>query len=395
MPAPLDGIQVLDFTRFQAGPTSTVLLSDLGARVIKVEQPAQGEQGRQIFPVPGFAHTPYFIAHDRGKRGITVDYGRPEGREILFRIAARSDVVVENFRPGGADALGLGYEAFRRANARIVYASVSAYGEEGPLGRSSGFDIHGQAAGGIMSVTGEEGASYPVGAAIGDQLAGMTLASGILAALFARERQGIGQRVAVSLYGAQIALQSWEINQHSLSGRLPGKARQSHPNLQTTGMIWGAFATLSGDVVLGGTGGERWPVFCELLGLDPGEAVDAQASFTQDKSAYRAEIEQKLKTRTAEEWVRLFRERDLMISKVNSYADILADPQAWANGYLIELEDSEAGRMKVVGSPFRFSETPVQPQGPPPELGQHTEEVLLECGFGWEEIARWREAGII
>ena len=395
MPAPLEGIKVLDLTRFQAGPTCTVILSDLGAQVIKVELPGQGEQGRSIFPVPDHPHTPYFIAHDRGKRGITIDYGRPEGREILFHMAEGCDVVVENFRPGQADALGIGYEAFRRVNAKLIYGSVSAYGDQGPLGRDSGFDIHGQAVGGIMSVTGEQSRSYPAGAAIGDQLAGMTLASAVLAGLVARERRGIGQQVSVSLYGAQMALQSWEIDHYSMSGQEPPKAGTSHPQLHSSGMIWGSFATKEGDIVLAGLGGDRWRVFCELLGLPPGEQVGARESFTQDKSTYRPEIERRLKEHTADEWVRLFRERDLMISKVNTYADIVRDPQAWANGYMIELEAAGAKPVRVVGSPFRFSQTPVRPQGPPPELGQHTEEVLLEFGYDWEAIARWREAGII
>lgn len=395
MPAPLDGIQVLDFTRFQAGPTCTVFLSDLGASVIKVELPNQGEQGRYMFPVPGIAHAPYFIAHDRGKRGITVDYGREAGRAILYKIAQRCDVVVENFRPGHAETLGLGYEAFRAINPRILYASVSAYGEQGPLGRTPGFDIHGQAVGGIMSVTGEAGRSYTAGAAIGDQLAGMTLASAVLAGLVARERQGLGQRVSVSLYGAQLALQAWEIDQHSLSGKLPGKAGGSHPQLFGTGMIWGVFPTRDADIVLGGLGGDRWNVLCELLGLDPGESRAGRASFTQDKSAYREQITRKLKERGADEWVRLFRERDLMISKVQTYADIVNDPQARANGYVMEMDDGAGRSMHVVGSPFHFSATPARPQGPPPELGQHTEEVLLEAGYGWDDIAHWRDEGLI
>jgi crotonobetainyl-CoA:carnitine CoA-transferase CaiB-like acyl-CoA transferase len=395
VPAPLDGIRVLDFTRFQAGPTCTVFLSDLGASVIKVEPPGQGEQGRYIFPVPGVAHAPYFIAHDRGKRGITVDYGQEEGRRVLYKIAEGCDVVVEYFRPGHADTLGLGYEAFRAVNPNVIYASVSAYGEQGPLGETPGFDIHGQAAGGIMSVTGEEGRSYTSGAAIGDQLAGMTLVSAILAAMVARERQGTGQRVSVSLYGAQLALQAWEIAQCSATGQAPHKAGGSHPQLFGTGMIWGAFPTQDADVVLGGLGGDRWAVFCDLLGLDPGETLDGRASFTQDKSGYRERIAAKLKTRGADEWVRLFRERDLMINKVQTYPDILADEQARANGYVVELDDGAGRTLRVVGSPFYFSATPVRPQGPPPELGQHTEEVLLEAGFDWDDIVRWRESGVI
>jgi crotonobetainyl-CoA:carnitine CoA-transferase CaiB-like acyl-CoA transferase len=392
---PLEGIKVLDFTRFQAGPTGTVMLSDLGAQVIKVEIPGRGEQGRHIYPLPGTTHTPYFVAHDRGKRGITVDYGKPEGLEILRRIGAGCDVVVENFRPGQADALGLGYDAFRASNPRLVYASVSAFGERGPLASLSGFDIHGQAMGGIMSVAGLEGASYTAGPAIGDQLAGMTLVSAILAALVARERGGAGQKVAVSLYGCQIALQAWEIDHCSLSGTVPPKAGTSHPMLHKSGMIWGSFPTKQGDIVLGGLGGDRWIVFCDMLGIDPGPAAEADASFTADKSAFRPLIEHKLLERTADEWLPLFRERDLMISKVNSYADILADPQAQANGYVIEMDGLTKGAARVVGSPFQFSRTPVRTQGPPPELGQHTEEVLLEFGYGWEDLARWREAGVV
>jgi len=393
--SPLHGIKVLDFTRFQAGPTGTVMLSDLGADVIKVEIPGRGEQGRYIYPVAGAAHTPYFIAHDRGKRGITVDYGRAEGRDIVHRLGASCDIVVENFRPGQADALGLGYESFRTRNPKLVYASVSAFGEQGPLGGCSGFDIHGQAMGGIMSVAGKEDASYTAGPAIGDQLAGMTLATAILAALLAREREGIGQKVGVSLYGCQIALQAWEIDHCSLSGIVPGKAGTSHPMLHGSGMIWGSFPTRQGDVVLGGLGGDRWPAFCDLLGLDPGPPAESSASFTADKSAYRPQIERNLRERTADEWLPLFRERDLMISKVNSYADILEDPQARDNGYVVELEGITAGKARVVGSPYQLSETPAAPQGPPPELGQHTEEVLLEFGYSWEDLARLRETGVI
>lgn len=395
MPAPLEGIKILDFTRFQAGPTGTVVLSDLGAEIIKVEMPGRGDEGRYIFPLSDNGATPYFIAHDRGKKGITVDYHRSEGCEILLRLGAGCDAVVENFRPGAADGLGLGYEDFVRHNERIVYASVSAYGDEGPLAEEPGFDIHGQAAGGIMSVAGTDDGSYSAGAAIGDQLAGMTLASAVMGGLLARELHGLGQKVSVSLYGCQISLQAWEINQYSLGGQLPDKAGTSHPLLRKSGMIWGSYPTKEGDIVLGGLGGKRWERFCALLGIEDETEVDPQQSFLLDRSGWDQEIRERLKTRTADEWVAAFREEDLMISKVNTYADILADPQAWANGYLVEMEDPTRKNVKVVGSPYHFSRTPVQNQGPPPELGQHTELVLLEFGFSWEEIGRFRESGVI
>lgn len=395
MTAPLTGIKILDFTRFQAGPTGTVLLSDLGAEIIKVELPGRGDEGRYIMPLPNRETTPYFIAHNRGKRSITVDYHSDEGREILYRLAGACDVVVQNFRPGAARALSLDYETFRRHNGRIVYASVSAYGERGPRGKEPGFDIQGQAAGGMMSVAGTEGASYPSGAAIGDQLAGMTLASAVLGGLLARELHGEGQRVDVSLYGCQLALQAWEFNQFALGGNLSGKAGTSHPLIRKIGMIWGSFATKDIDIALGGLGGERWNRFCGILGIEGGGEPDPGHSFHQDRSQWEEEIRRVLKTRTADEWIEAFRKEDLMVSKVQTYADILEDRQAWENGYLIELQDRDGSTLKVVGSPFRFSATPVQPQGPPPELGEHTEMVLLENGYGWEEIGRWREKGII
>lgn len=396
MPTPLEGIRILDFTRFQAGPTSTVLLSDLGADIIKVEPPGRGDEGRHIFPLQKGQTPPYFVAHDRGKRSITVDYHSAGGREICYRLARDCDVVVENFRPGAAAHLRLGYEDFRRHNERIVYASVSAFGSQGPLAGTAGFDIHGQAMGGIMSIVGDDRASYTGGAAIGDQLAGMTLASAILGGLLTRERQGVGQQVEVSLYGSQLALQAWEFDQYALGGPLPGKAGTGHPHMHRTGMIWGSYPTAEGDIVLGGLGGERWKRFCKVLGIeDTGEESDAASSFLQDKSGHEAEIRARLKERTAEEWVERFRAEDLMVSKVQSYADIRDDEQARANGYIVDLEQPDGSRAPVVGSPFRFTATPVQPQGPPPELGQHTEMVLLEFGYEWEDIARFRDEGII
>ncbi len=300
---------------------------------------------------------------------------------------------MENFRPGAADALGVGYEDFRRHNAKIVYASVSAFGERGPLREQAGFDINGQAMGGLMSTTGNDDQAYQVGAAIADQLSGLTLVSAILGALLARERQGFGQRVSVSLYGCQLALQAWEITRHAMSGELPGKGYNSHPTIRQAGAAWGSYATKDGHIVLDNLRGPGWSRFSRVMGLpDPGPG-DMHVIPNVEK--HLDTIRSRLRERTTAEWLEIFHAEDIHVSPVQDYADIVADPQARANGYVEEVRD-EAGRaFTVLGSPIRFSETPARFRAMPPALGQHTEEVLAELGYDAGEIARLKESGAV
>ena len=393
-PGVLDGIRVLDLTRYQAGPGCTVMLADMGAEVLKIETPDRGDEGRYVFLGPDDDVGAYFLAMNHGKRSVAIDYRKPAGREAVLRIAAQCDVVVENFRPGTAAALGLGYEAVRAVNEQIVYASASAFGDVGPMHDMAGFDIHAQAVGGIMSTTGPDGNAYPVGAAIGDQTAAMTLCTAVLGGLLARERHGYGQQVGVSLYGCQMALQAWEISQYAKTRKLPGKGGTSHPTVGGTGSVWGSYATRDGHIALGVLGPKQQQGFIAALEIetDAGEGGD---SFMLDARHLDQEIRRRIAARTSDEWIAFFRERDLHVGRVNNYADILADPQPWANGYLVEIEHTNAQRYTIVGPTIRFGATPARVRATAPALGEHTEAVLRERGLSDDDIAHLRKESVL
>ncbi|MGI8552081.1 MAG: CaiB/BaiF CoA transferase family protein [Dehalococcoidia bacterium] len=394
MARPLAGIRVLDFTWAQQGPYATVLLSDMGAEIIKIEG-REGERGRwgaSDLPHP----VPYFVAHDRGKQSVTLDIRRPEGRQIVLRLAERVDVLVNNMRPGVMTRLGLGYEAVKAVNPTIIYASASAFGPLGEMAERPGLDIVGQAMGGLMAVTGPEGAPpMPAGAAIADQVGAIYLCTGILAALVKRERTGEGDQVDVSLYGSQIALQSWELDTASMFAQASGRAGQGHPLITPRG-VWRSFQTADGWLVVGGVNTARFTSLCRLMNLDP---LSAEYPTDSSRAAGTSQILTVLERRFLEErtdyWIPLFIEHDIIGAPVQAYADVIDDPQAWINGYLIELPHAMLGSVRVAGSPIQFGRRVTEPQGPPPELSQHTEHYLLEIGYTWDEITRLRENQVI
>ena len=394
MARPLDGIRVLDFTWAQQGPYATVLLADMGAEIIKVEH-REGERGRGVGRATGDPG-PYFVAHDRGKHSVTLDVRRPEAREIVLRFVERVDVVVSNMRPGAMDRLGFDYETLVKLNPRLVYASGSAFGPHGDRTPVPGNDIIGQAAGGIMLRSGaEDGPPTPTGAAIADQVGAFCLCAGILAALVKRERTGEGEQVDVSLYGSQIALQSWEIDTESLSGVRAERSALGHP-LLTPRAVWRAFETADGWLVIGGATTDKFTALCELLGLE-----ELAASYPDDLSRSRRmaeilpQLQERMLDRPATEWIERFRERDIFCGAVQSYADILADPQARANGYISSMPHPELGEVLVAGSPIQFGREPQTELAPPPELGDSTERYLTELGYSWDEITKLREASVI
>ena len=394
MARPLDGIRVLDFTWAQQGPFATVLLSDMGAEIIKIEN-REGERGRwgnSTIPPP----VPYFVAHDRGKRSVTLDIRKPEGRAIALRLAERVDVVVSNMRPGVMAKLGLSYEAIRAVNPGVVYACASAFGPLGKQATRPGLDIVGQAMGGIMAVTGpEEAPPMPAGAAIGDQVGAIFLCTGILAALVKRERTGEGEQVDVSLYGSQVALQAWELDTSSMLGQPSGRAGQGHPLISPRG-VWGSFQTADGWLVVGGVNTARFAGLCRLLGLESlSAAYPNDASRAANIAAILPELAARFREEPTAHWIDGFVRYDIIGAPVQTYADIVNDPQALENGYITELPHPTHGTIRVAGSPIQFGRQPTTPQGPPPELGDHTEHYLLELGCSWEEIARLREAEVI
>ncbi len=395
MTRPLEGIRVLDFTWAQQGPYATVMLSDMGAEIIKLE-PRTGEMGRNAVPGYAIQPRPYFVAHDRGKRSIAVDVRTEKGREIALRLAARVDVVVSNMRPGVMDALGLGYDAIKEVNPRAVYACASAYGPLGEKATLPGFDIIGQAQGGIMSKTGNDGdPPTPAGAAIADQVGAIYLCAGILGGLVHAARTGEGIQVDISLYGTQVGLQSWEITEESMTGNVSGRGGPGHP-LITPRSLWGSYQTADGAVVIGGVNGERFARLCEALGRpDIAERYPDDAARTANIAAIAAEVRGMFACQPSAHWLELFRKLDIIGAAVQTYTDVLNDPQAIANGYITELEHQTLGRTKVVGSPIQYNRQPTVPQGPAPELGNCTETYLEEAGYSWDEINALREAQVI
>ena len=397
MSRPLEGVRVLDFTWAQQGPYATVMLSDMGAEIIKIE-PRRGDMGRNIvFSSGGIpAPAPYFVAHDRGKRSVTLDITTERGREIALQFAERVDVAVNNMRPGVLEKLRLGYEDMRRVNPRIVFASASAYGPLGPMAPLPGFDIVGQAAGGIMSKTGKEGdPPMPAGAAIGDQVGAIYLCAGILGGLVKASRTGEGTQVDISLYGTQIGLQSWEITNEAMLGAVSPRAGNGHP-LITPHSAWGGYATSDGGIVLGGINGERFASLCGIMGVpELAEKFPTDAERATNMVTIRPVLQERFRQRSTADWLEEFRRMDVIAGPVQTYGDVIQDPQAWANGYLTETDHPALGRVKIVGAPIQYDREPTVPQGPPPELGDSTEMYLEELGYSWEEIERLRADEVI
>jgi crotonobetainyl-CoA:carnitine CoA-transferase CaiB-like acyl-CoA transferase len=389
----LDDVRVLDLSIIVQGPQAGQMLADLGADVIKVELPGRGDTARSIPIGPNDRRSAFFYALNRGKRSVTLDLRTEAGRSVLRRLATTADVLLSNFRPGTLDGWGLGYEALAAINPRLIYATGSTFGPVGPDAEREGADITGQAAGGIISTNGEDGDfPTPVGAVIADHSAAQNLTTGVLAALYARERTGRGQRVDVSLLGGQVWAQASELTHFLLSGRQPGRANRGHGML---GGVWRVFATADGHLVIAGAGGALWPGFCRALGRP--DLIDDPRFAGRMEPPYREELTQILAaaflSRTTAEWCDRLRAEGQRFAPVQDYARLAADPQVWANGYLVEVEHPQWGRITAVGNPVRFSETPARPSGIAPELGQHTEEVLLEAGYTWEEIAALRGEG--
>ena len=386
----LEGITVLDCGLLVQAPQAAATLSDMGANVIKIELPEMGDQARWIMFSPDDPRSAYFTACNRGKRSVTLDLRRPDGAATFQRMAEHADVLISNFKPGTMDEWGIGYEALRALNPRLIWAAGSAFGPIGPDAAREGAVLSGQAAGGLISTTGRDGdPPTPVGITIADHIASQNLVSGILGALFARERTGEGQRVEVSLLGGQIWAQAPEYSHLLMTGEIPGRANYGHPLIRA---VYRIFETADGWIGIIGVPPAARDVFFILierpeLSVDPrfsGETIEPA-----DVDWLKRELEPTFRTKTTETWCELLREAGVRYAPVRNQQEVVNDPGAWENGYFQEVDG-----VRVVGTPIRMSATPLSPGSRPPALGEHTAEVLREHGLDEVEIDRLQTANV-
>ena len=380
MPGPLDGIRILDFTRYQNGPHATAMLSDMGADVLKVELPGDGDPGRSLGRLPdGFCS--YFEGNNRGKRSITLDLRKPEAREIIFKLVAGIDVVTENFRQGVMDGLGLGYEELRKHNEQLIYGSTTGFGPIGEWAQRAAFDHIAQGMSGALIAQGGGPGKEPqaVQWGLADQSGSIVFAYGIMEAIVARERFGAGQRVDASLLGSMMTVREGAggYNQAAFGWHQAGDDK------------W---------LTVGVLDPKDWPGLCRAIGREDLISDERSAdAFARREHAdwLLAEAKGTLLTQPRQHWLDRMLAEGVPCGPVLEYAEVLAEPQFWENGYIVEVEHPQFDGYLSVGVPVRFSETPGAVQGPAPELGQHTEEVLLSLGYDWDEIERLHDERVI
>lgn len=392
---PLEGLRVLDLSRVLAGPYCTMLLADLGADVVKVEEPSLGDLTRRWGPPFKAGESAYYLSLNRNKRSIAVDLKSEEGVAIARRLAATSDVVVENFRPGVAAGLGLGFEDLMEVNPQVIYCSISGYGQDGPYRDRPAFDIVLQAMGGLMSITGEPGGPpVRVGVAVADIGAGMFAAVAILAALHRRAAKGEGERIDVSILDGQVAWMTYAAQALFLTGEAPGPLGSAHPNI----FPYQAFPTADGYIVLGAANDAFWISTCRVLGLDA-LADDRRYATNAGRVEHRRDLEPLLaaafKRGTTDGWYRKLIEAGVPCGPVNDLARVAADPQVLHRGMVQRVDHPRLGPLKVLGVPMKFHRSPGGDSRPPPLLGEHTDEVLRSLGISPEEIARLRRKGVL
>ena len=404
MPTPLEGIRILDFTRYQAGAHGTALLADMGADVLKIEIPGDGDPARSAGVLPdGFC--PYFEANNRGKRSMTLDLGKPEAIEIVHKLLPSMDVLAENFRNGVMDRLGLGYDAVRAINPRIVYASQSGFGPRGFWADKPAFDPLALGMSGAMVSQGGGPGKPPayINWGLADMIGSMILAYGILNALMARERFGVGQRMDCSMLGAMVTAQYKTIlhylHSHDADSPLDGEAnRRPNGGNQAT---FGWFQASDGEWFnISGAGGQDtgWPRLCRAVGredllADP-RCADPIARRDNATWLYE-EFRDTLSQQPRQYWLDRLMAEDLQCAPIYDYPSVEREPQFWENGYLTKINHPHFGEHSVPGIPVEFSETPVKIRGLGPELGQHTEEILGELGYSGADIERLHDSGVI
>ena len=389
MRTPLEGITVLDLTRVLSGPYCTMLLADMGARVIKIEQPGKGDDTRGWGPPFLNGESAYFLSVNRNKESVTIDFKNPEGRALLNRLVDRCDVLVENFRPGTLAKLGLDYASLSTRHPQLVYCSVSGFGQTGPRRQESGYDAVIQAEGGLMSITGAaDGPPFRLGVAIADIVSGMFAAYGISLALLSRERSGRGQEVDIAMLDAVSALLTYQAGAYFASGHVPRRLGNRHPSI----VPYETFAASDGDFVLAVGNDDLWKTFCEVADLDFGDRFATNRQRVMGYDTLRPLIASRLETQTRQYWIDRLTAAGVPCGSVRDIGELFGDPQLRARDMVASVQHETIGSMEVLGVPVKLSATPGSVRTPPPRLGEHTAAVLAhDLGLGADAIATLRE----
>jgi crotonobetainyl-CoA:carnitine CoA-transferase CaiB-like acyl-CoA transferase len=391
----LSGLRVVDVTRMLAGPFATMLLGDLGADVVKIERPQGGDESRGYGPPFVGGESPYFMSANRNKRSLTLDLARPQGREVMHQLLERADVVMENLRPGGFARLGFSWPDLHTRYPRLVYAAISGFGQDGPAAQQPAYDQILQGMGGLMSITGEpDGEPMKVGVPIADLCCGMFTAIAVLAALRHRDLCGEGQMVDAALLDGQVALLTMQAGRYFATGRAPTRYGNRHPLIAP----YQAIRARDSWVNVCAGNDSLWMRLCSALGLE-GLAEDPRFAHNRDRVENYAALEPLLEEATmaldGDELVRRLQGAGVPAGPIRDIAEVFSDPQVEHRGLRLEVEHPAAGHVQLAGFPFRLSETPARLTRPPPTLGQHSDEVLGELGYGAEEVARLRRDGVV
>ncbi len=391
----LDGIRIIDFSKALAGPYCTMLLADMGAEVIKVEMPGSGDDSRGWGPPFIEGEAAYFLSVNRNKKSITLNLKDPKAKEIALKIIEKADIVLESNRPGVMTKLGLDYETVKKINPEIIYCSISGFGQTGPYSKRPGFDQVIQGYGGIMGLTGEKGGGpLKVGIAVTDIATGMFAATGILTALYHRERTGQGQHVDASMLDGQVSWLTYQAGRYLASGNVPQRIGSAHPLI----VPYQDFEASDGFINIAAGNDNLWKKFCAVTDLndiadDPKFATNPKRVENRDEVV--AIVSKKIKTKTMQEWLDILNDTGVPCGPIYTVDQIFKDPQVLAREMLVEVDHPKCGKIQVTGSPIKLSETPAEITTHPPMLGEHNNSILQEFGFSEEDITKLKEDKVI